>query len=267
MIGWDHPKTADYYEEFCARHDRYDEAGRDLVRHAELVAGFRVLDLGAGTGRTAELILPTLGGSGSILCVEPALAMKSRGEARLQDCQVQWVPSLPTGEVRFDRIVCSAAIWHMAPFDATFSRLRGLLRTGGIFCFNIPGLYLGEPDEPGEGKAPDLIGLTRLLGEHRVSQAPTKEPLPDAQGMERLLAKAGFWTQRWTRKARLTQEAYRDWLKIPVITDWLLGDLDPDGRAVLIEREYRKVDPDSWRWENWTGWVARPIEMARNGRV
>jgi hypothetical protein len=193
--------------------------------------------------------------------------MRSRGEERLQDHRVQWVPSLPTGEEQFDRIVCSAAIWQIAPLDATFSRLRSLLRTGGILCFNIPSLYLGEPDEPGGGKDPDLIGLMRLLGEHRVSKAPIQEPLPDAHGMEGLLAKAGFCAQRWTRRARLTQEAYRDWLKIPVITDWLLGDLDPDGRADLIERAYHKVDPDSWRWENWTGWVARAIEMAPNGPV
>jgi SAM-dependent methyltransferase len=267
MIGWDHPKTADYYEGFCARHDRYSAAGRDLVGRAELVAGLHVLDLGAGTGRTAELVLPALGESGCILCVEPAAAMRSRGEARLQDRRVRWTSSLPAGQERFDRIVCSAAIWQMTPLYATFCRLRGLLSTGGILCFNIPGLYLGEPDEPGGGTDPDLIELMRLLGEHRVSQAPVQEPLPDAQGMERLLVKAGFCAQRWTRKARFTQEAYRDWLKIPVITDWLLGDLDPDGRAALIDREYRKVDPGSWRWENWSGWVARTTGEARSGRV
>jgi SAM-dependent methyltransferase len=267
MIGWDHPKTADYYEEFCAHHDRYEEAGRDLVGRAELVAGLHVLDLGAGTGRTAELVLPALGGSGSILCIEPALAMRSRGEARMQDRRVLWTSFLPTGEERFDRIVCSAAIWQMAPLEATFSQLRGLLRTGGILCFNIPSLYLGEPDEPGGGKDPYLLELMRLLGRNRVSQAPIQDPLPDAQGMERLLAQAGFCAQRWTRRARLTQEAYRDWLKIPVITDWLLSDLDPDQRAALIERTYDKADPNAWRWENWTGWVARAIETAPNGPV
>ena len=56
-IGWDHAATARIYEEFCERHERYRRANLELVRHARLAGGQRMLDLAAGTGRTAEAIL------------------------------------------------------------------------------------------------------------------------------------------------------------------------------------------------------------------
>jgi len=38
-IGWEHPDTARYYEAFCARHARYDDANRALTDAAELALG------------------------------------------------------------------------------------------------------------------------------------------------------------------------------------------------------------------------------------
>jgi hypothetical protein len=60
----------------------------------------------------------------------------------------------------------------------------------------------------------------------------------------------------WQFASRLTQRAYRDWLKIPVLTDRLLGALDPDQRAAAIDAASAEVDPASWRIERWLGWTA-----------
>src|SRR6476646_1558899 len=73
-IGWDDPRTAAAYEQFCRRHPRYRVANDALIAHASLCAGQRVLDVAAGTGRTAQAALPLLGESGFVLCVEPARA-------------------------------------------------------------------------------------------------------------------------------------------------------------------------------------------------
>jgi len=257
MTGWDDPTTAAYYEAFCERHDRYAQANRDLVAKAELAPGLAVLDLGAGTGGTLQLLLPALGDAGTVLCVEPAQAMRAVGMSRVQAPRVRWQESLPTGEAGFDRIVCSAALWQLCPLDETFRRLRALLRPGGILCFNIPAQYLGVPDQPGGGEDPWLVGLILHLAQGRSSLAPPTEPLPNPEELDRLLIEAGFQPERWVLRTRLTQTTYRDWLKIPVITDWLLGELDPDERAERIDAAFRHVDPGSWRWEDWYGWVAR----------
>ncbi|MGH9140840.1 MAG: class I SAM-dependent methyltransferase [Vicinamibacterales bacterium] len=254
--GWDNPAIARYYERFCARHGRYQEANAALVREADLKPGQRVLDLGAGTGRTAEAALPFLGPQGTIVCVEPSSPMRVVGKARLPDDRVRWSPDCRGETVAFDRILCGASIWQMTPLDRTFQWLANLLSPGGALCFNIPSLYLGEPDEPGGGRDPLLLELAGLLSRgHHAAAAGT--PLPDADQIARRLSRAGLQPRRWTFRVRLTQAAYRDWLKLPVVTDWMLGGVDADDRARQIDEAFSRIDRESWRWERWTGWTAQ----------
>jgi ubiquinone/menaquinone biosynthesis C-methylase UbiE len=100
----------------------------------------RVLDVGAGTGRTAEAALGVLGPGTRVICVEPSPAMRRAGKARLKDSRVRWQPALPARRGSFDRILCGAAIWQMTPLAETLARFAALLREGGALCFNIPGL-------------------------------------------------------------------------------------------------------------------------------
>jgi SAM-dependent methyltransferase len=260
-IGWEDPKTASYYEDFCRRHSRYREANAALIRHAELEPSQRVLDLGAGTGRTAEAALPSLGAGGTIVCVEPSLAMRAAGEARLRDHRIAWSSTCPEEPAVFDRVLCGAAIWQMLPLEQTFQRLAVLLAPGGSLCFNIPSMYLGEADQPGGGLDPLLVELPALLFRAGKS-APAGVPLPNCDEVETYLAKAGLLPRRWTFCLRLTQAAYRDWLKIPVLTDWMLEGLEADERARRIDEAFLQVDPGSWRWEQWIGWTAkRPLDQ------
>jgi SAM-dependent methyltransferase len=255
-VGWDDPRTARYYEAFCARHPRYLEANAVLVDRAGLRPGQRVLDVAAGLGGTAAAALPWLHRQGTILCVEPAGAMRAAGAACVRDRRVAWTGELPSPPARFDRILCGAAIWQMLSLPATLARLAALLAPRGALCFNVPSLYLGEPDEPGGGRDPLLLELPALLADGRVACAPAGDPPPGAAAIDAMLAEAGLAARRTTTRLSFTQEAYRDWLKIPVLTNALLPDLDPDGRARRIDEAYARVDPASWRWEAWTIWTA-----------
>jgi SAM-dependent methyltransferase len=163
MSGWDDPETTAYYEAFCRRHSRYLEANRALIEHAHLAPGMRVLDLAAGTGRTAKIALPELGEDGRVLSVEPSAAMHAEGMRRVTDARVQWTDVLPRAGQSFDRILCGAAIWQFEPLAETFGSLARLLRPGGALCFNLPALYLLEPDEPGGGSDPLLLSLPAAL--------------------------------------------------------------------------------------------------------
>ena len=255
-LGWDNPEIARYYESFCRRHDRYQEANAELVREADLKPGQRVLDLGAGTGRTAEAALPFLGPRDTIVCVERSAPMRSAGERRLRDARVRWLSECPGETSAFDRILCGAAIWQMTPLDRTFRWLAGLLAPDGALTFNIPSLYLGEADEPGGGRDPLLLELPALLSrDHQVPGAWI--PSHDADGVEALLSDAGLRPRRWTFRVRFTQDAFRDWLKLPVLTDWMMDGADVDERARHIDEAFARVDARSWRWERWTGWTAQ----------
>src|SRR5438477_175088 len=105
--GWDNADTASAYERFCRRHDRYRKANAALVAHAALAPGQRVLDVGAGTGRTADVVLHAIGDAGTVLCVEPARAMRAVGQSRVRDPRVRWTDAIPAeSPASFDRMLC-----------------------------------------------------------------------------------------------------------------------------------------------------------------
>jgi SAM-dependent methyltransferase len=256
-LGWDHPDTARYFEAFCRRHSRYRIACRKLVEHARIGQGQAILDFAAGTGRSAETVLPLLGAAGRVLCVEPAAPMRSAGMARLKDPRLSWSAEMPLDESRWDRILCSAAIWQLDSLPDWFRRFNLRLRPGGALCFNIPSLYLGEPDEPGGGDDGLLLRLPAILAEKRTSPPPpAREPLPNAAQIDSMLRSAGLHPERWISRARFSYPAYRDWLKIPVNTDGMFAGLPADSRAALVDEAFEQVDRRSWRWESWSGWTA-----------
>jgi SAM-dependent methyltransferase len=270
MIGWDDAATAERYEHFCRRHTRYQRANDALVREAAIVPGLRVLDFGAGSGRTASAVLPRLGRNGTVVCVEPAAAMRAVGRRRLRDTRVAWRADLPdpsTHGETFDRVLAGAVIWQLDSLDDWIPRLTSVLRPGGALVFDVPAMYLGEPDEPGGGDDPLLLDLvTRLVSENApVSQpAPRRESLdPQASGwchrtedIEGALCRAGLQYRAWEFRYRLTQATYAHWLSIPVTTAQLFAGVDAAERDRRIERALATVDTHSFKWERWRGWTA-----------
>ena len=262
MSGWDDQATPAYYEAFCRSHSRYTRANAELISHARIEPSSRVLDLGAGTGRTAEAALERLGEHGRVVSVEPSAAMRAEGMRRVTDCRVAWLAALPEAEGTFDRILCGAAIWQLNPIPDTLQVLGDLLRPGGALCFNIPALYLMEPDEPGGGGDPLLLSLPALLwascgsgSDNGAMESRPAAPL-DQDSVSNWLRAAGLRARSWTSRARLTQVEYAAWLKIPVLTGRMLSGLTPEERARRIDAALEQVDRSSWKWERWRGWTA-----------
>ncbi len=250
--GWDHPETVRFYEQFCAKHARYRCANEALIAAAALRAGMRVLDVGAGLGDTARQALAQCHDL-QVTCLEPAAAMRARGEQRV--AQARWVTVWPDGE-SFDRVLCGAAAWQMQPLEEFFRCASNALRAGGALVFNVPAQYIGEADEPGGGADPYLLQLPEALMNGHGSSASAVPQLPSAPQIEESLRAAGFTAVPWCFRGRLRQAEYRDWLKIPVLTDSMLEEHIAEKRAELLEAAYNKCDQASWRWEAWRGWTA-----------
>ena len=256
--SWDQADTARYFEEFCQRHARYRNANRKLAAHAGIRKRDRILDFAAGTGRTAEAALAHLGPKGVILCVEPSPAMRSVGMVSLCDRRVSWEHRIPDIESSWDRILCGAAIWQLNPLQEWLCWFARLLKPAGALCFNIPSLYLGEAERPGGGKDPLLLALPGILYERRTS-SPLRATVTihTAPQIDEMLRAAGLTAERWHVRTRLSYDAYRNWLKIPVNTEGMFAGLPSDARTALIDEAFKEVDQRSWRWEKWTGWTAR----------
>lgn len=251
LLSWDHPDTARYYEAFCERHGRYRDANAALAGAAAIGAEHRVLDLAAGTGRTADAAAKY---SGDITCVEAARAMRDVGTARLPG--VRWLAAWPAKGELFDRVLCGAAVWQMLPLAETFARVADLVAPGGAFVFNILSQYLGEADAPGGGRDPYLVELYAALADGRGTSAAAGAPLPGVDEIAEMLRGCGFEAYRWCVRFRLTQSALRDWMKIPPITDYLFDGMAAGDRAARVDAAFAGCDAESWRWEAWTGWTA-----------
>ncbi len=262
MSGWDSPETAAFYEAFCRSHSRYHRANRHLVAHARIAPGMRILDVAAGTGRTAEAALRLLDEHGSILCFEPSAAMRAEGMRRLTDNRMCWTAALPETPQSFDRILCGASIWLLHPLPQALQQLANLLRPGGVLCFNIPALYLMEPDQPGGGSDPYLLSLPELLLASSGAAIPANADESQSSvplthdAIDTSLHAAGLRHASWSFRIRLSQKAYADWLKIPVLTGHLFAALTPKARAEKIDAVLASVDCSSWKWERWRGWTA-----------
>jgi SAM-dependent methyltransferase len=250
--GWNHPETARAYEVFCVRHRRYHTANQALIDAAALRPGQRILDLASGTGRTAAIAHDALEGHCELVCIEPADAMRAVGEQRLP--HARWVAEWPPDET-FDRVLCGAALWQFSPLDRVVTRAFSAVRRGGAFAFTIPLQYLGQPDDPGGGADAWLTNMVGYLADGLVAQAGEADVHTEAE-VEGVLTAAGFRPVAWSVRGKLTQEEYRDWLKIPVLTDALLGAWDAVERAARIDAAFARSDAASWRWEAWRGWTA-----------
>jgi hypothetical protein len=114
-------------------------------------------------------------------------------------------------------------------------------------------------ENTGGGPDPWLLALPARLqadyGGALADPAATHEPL-NRERVEAALAEAGLCPHAWSFRLRLSQAAYRDWLKIPVLTNRLLAGLDARQRVRAISAAYRQCAPGSWRWEEWSGWTA-----------
>lgn len=258
---WDRADTVQAWLAFERRHTRYRTANHRLAQVAGLAPGLRVLDLGAGTGGTARVMLAALGPDGRVDCVEPAAAMRAAGMARLRDPRVCWLAQLDDAHERYDRIVCGAAFWQLPRPQATLAALAARLAPGGALCFNIPAAYLGEADAPGGGADPWLVqGLAALAPQMAAARARAPRPPADASRWLQRLARAGLWPELHRHRQRLHQATLRDWLKLPPLTPRL-----PDAqRAALVDRAFAGVDQASWRWEAWCSFVAwRPVQAVQ----
>lgn len=253
--GWDHALTAERYARFCAGDTRYRFANQALILAARIAGPVRVLDFGAGLGHTAEQVLAA-SPDAQVVCVEPALAMREAGRLRLNDPRVTWVDASPARGV-FERVVSGAALWQVDDLPATLAELCARVAAGGRLCFSVPSLYLGIPDRAGGGRDPLLVELFAALSRGRVPSAAPLPRLPPESEIVRRLSDLGFRTEIERLEYRLTQRELRDWVRIPVLTDALLPELDAAARDVLIDAAFAASDPASHRYEGWTVVSAR----------
>ncbi|MEQ1730764.1 MAG: class I SAM-dependent methyltransferase [Vicinamibacterales bacterium] len=120
-----------------------------LVRHAGVKAGQRVLDVGCGTG-VAAISAARLGARVVGLDLTPALLERARENARIAGVDIEWhegdAEQLPFPDGSFDVVISQFGHIFAPRPDVTVSEMLRVLRSGGTIAFNTwpPELFTGR---------------------------------------------------------------------------------------------------------------------------
>ncbi len=131
--------AAPIYDAYCPWLGIGPRFRRDTVRHAGIVAGEHVLDVGCGTGVLTRLAAEAVGSSGSVVGIDPSPGMiaVARGNkvkaASRAEFRLAAIEALPFPDATFNLALSSFMLHHLPP-DVKRAGLREVhrvLKPGG----------------------------------------------------------------------------------------------------------------------------------------
>jgi SAM-dependent methyltransferase len=150
-----------------------------LVKHAKVRAGQRVLDVGCGTGVVA-LTAARIGASVTTLDLTPELLARARENAEMANLHVDWhegdVEQLPFEPESFDVVMSQFGHMFAPRPEVAVSEMLRVLRRGGTIAFSTwpPELLVGRrfslaakylPPPPIQAAPPPLWGDPAVIRE------------------------------------------------------------------------------------------------------
>jgi SAM-dependent methyltransferase len=120
-----------------------------LVKHADIRAGQRVLDVGCGTGVVA-VTAARIGATVTGLDLTPELLVAARDNARAASATIEWhegdAEALPFEAGTFDAVVSQFGHMFAPRPDVVVAEMLRVLKPGGVIAFSTwpPELFIGR---------------------------------------------------------------------------------------------------------------------------
>jgi O-methyltransferase/aklanonic acid methyltransferase len=205
--------------------DFFSDLGALLVEHANVPAGSRMIDIGAGTGAVSLAASHRLGSSGSVLAVDFAPEMLAQLWQRLHGTThsslmtaVMDAARLGVGSGLFDVALSGIALQSMLDPRAAVLEMCRVLRSGGAFGISISKGWWWQEDPRWNWHATLLEGLGVVFeepppssGEHFVDQLLFDMPLLEVERSREVLEfefedAETFWKWCWSHGWRGVME-------------------------------------------------------------
>jgi ubiquinone/menaquinone biosynthesis C-methylase UbiE len=181
---------------------RLVEPARDLVAFVAPPAGGKVLDVGTGTGVTAEVAAQALGDGGVVVGVDPSFGMLRVGAKARPDLQLAAADAidLPFRDGAFDVVTASFVVSHFTKYETALYDMIRVLRLGGRLA--LSSWADGNRDELQKTwveLVESVIGEVMLADVHRRA-VPWSERFADREATEETLMGAGLRHVRVERR-------------------------------------------------------------------
>lgn len=176
----------------------------DLIRHASLRPGERVLDVACGTGIVARLASEQVGADGHVAGLDVNSGMLAVARSAASDgSSIDWTEasaeSMPFADGAFDVLFCQMGLQFMPDREAALREMRRVLAPGGRFVINVP------------GPTPDMFavmeeGIRTHLGQEVARFVNVVFSMHDIQEIQDLVCSADFQdvsVESYTRTLRL----------------------------------------------------------------
>jgi ubiquinone/menaquinone biosynthesis C-methylase UbiE len=168
------------------------QVARDLGQLAGIREGARVLDVGAGTGASAQAAGEAAGGNGLVVGVDQSIEMlavaASHPEIRLAAAEAI---DLPFRDGTFDAVTANFVLSHFTKLDTALYDLVRVLKPGGRLASSA---WADQEDEFQKTWRELVEGVTthELLQDALKRAMPNEERLRDPHALEDTLRRAGL---------------------------------------------------------------------------
>jgi ubiquinone/menaquinone biosynthesis C-methylase UbiE len=184
-----------YYHAIAPQMSLYQDSNRHLIDLATLRPGMSVVDLGSGSGLTAQAALAAVPEGLHLTLIDMRSSMIAQAKAVLGN-RVQAYHVAPAEEAaasveaKVDRVICNMAFWYFRNPERVLAQVRQMLKPNGRFIFNLIGTFFNTSG----GVVSPQWALMRLLHEQGYDVRPIVdvERLPNQRSIEAMLVKAGY---------------------------------------------------------------------------
>lgn len=147
------PSATSHFDRRGATYDRdqiHHHVVSLLVAGAEILSGFRVLDIATGTGLLAIEAAQKVGPTGKVLGIDISKGMLAEAHRKAAAAELRNIDFVLADAERlefplesFDRVFCSSALVSMSDIPRALRHWIDFLKPGGIIAFDAPSKPFG----------------------------------------------------------------------------------------------------------------------------
>ena len=230
-------KAAEIYDTFFVP-ALFGQFAEQVLDHAKVAVGARVLDVGCGTGVVAIAAHRLVGRPGHVVGADPnegMLAVARRSEPAI-DWRSAAAESLPLDEDSFDHTVSQFAAMFFTDRTAALAEMARVTVPGGTVTIAT---WAGLDRTPGYDAMVALIDDD--LGDAAADALRAPFVLGDVEDIRQLLEPLGDRPRIDAVAGTARFASIADWVHTD-IRGWTLADLvDDDGEAALVARAEREL--------------------------